>query len=226
VSFVGIALRIIPRSDDSTSSSQRTGQSSRTCSDAAEEWHAGNPLSHGLGTSILTVPPCFVLFLSSFLSLFFTSYHSDLCHVLRSLLTPTTGRAFLLAPTRGGSLRKFIDVVEEAESGCSDNRANGAADAVPDAGTPAAADSTYHADSASRSQASSAGSASPRLRVESLSRRYDEAIWQQHRDFLAAAAPAVMSDSASSPAAGVASSSSASYSPDLHYPLLLTLRYA
>jgi hypothetical protein len=49
-------------------------------------------------------------------SLFFRAYHVDLCHVLRSLLVPTSGRAYLLAPQRGGSLQTFVDIIQHADS--------------------------------------------------------------------------------------------------------------
>lgn len=94
-------------------------------------------------------------------SLFFESFHIDLCHVLRSLLTPDTGRAFLLAPTRGGSLDKFVRLVE-AES------------------SPTAATATPAAGETDRAQSSRT------LHVASLARRYDDAIWQQHLAFLQA----------------------------------------
>ena len=45
-------------------------------------------------------------------SLFFRDFHVDLCHVLRSLLQPATGRAWLLAPTRGGSLDAFVSLIQ------------------------------------------------------------------------------------------------------------------
>lgn len=62
--------------------------------------------------------PSFLALLMCF-SLFFTRYHEDLCHVLRSLLVPDTGRAWLLAPTRGGSLQQFVDVVKREQQGSS-----------------------------------------------------------------------------------------------------------
>jgi calmodulin-lysine N-methyltransferase len=40
--------------------------------------------------------------------LFFDDFHLDLLHVLRSLLRVDSGRAWMLAPMRGGSLRRFV----------------------------------------------------------------------------------------------------------------------
>jgi calmodulin-lysine N-methyltransferase len=48
--------------------------------------------------------------------LFFRDFHLDLCHVLRSLLQPDTGRAWLLAPTRGGSLHTFASLIDKQEA--------------------------------------------------------------------------------------------------------------
>lgn len=62
--------------------------------------------------SRLCVSLCFLCVLSCF-SLFFRDFHVDLCHVLRSLLQPTTGRAWLLAPTRGGSLDAFVSLIQQ-----------------------------------------------------------------------------------------------------------------
>ena len=111
-------------------------------------------------------------------SLFFRDYHVDLCHVLRSLLVPDTGRALLLAPTRGGSLAAFQTLLK---------------------GTPSTEQPQPH-------------KVPEAVGLEAtLLEHYDEQLSRQHQRFLEEHYQQTTPEAAL-------------YAPDLHYPLLLTVR--
>lgn len=44
--------------------------------------------------------------------LFFEEFHADLAYTIKELLRPTTGRCFLLQPSRNGSMERFVVVAE------------------------------------------------------------------------------------------------------------------
>lgn len=55
--------------------------------------------------------PCHLLLCAD--CLFFEAFHADLLHTVRALLSPEGGVAVMLAPQRGGSLDRFVDLARD-----------------------------------------------------------------------------------------------------------------